>query len=55
MTTEQLRWAVIGAVLVTAVIVVFNLVRDGAWVDVWTVLVGAAGFVLTWEMTRRKD
>lgn len=55
MKSENLRWLVIGVVISCCVMAGIRLVVEQQWSEVVTVVLGAAGFVLTWEVTKADD
>ena len=55
MNPENLRWLVIGMVVAGCTIACVMLVAERQWGELITAVLGVAGFVLTWEVTKSDE
>jgi len=55
MKSGNLRWLVIGVVISCCVMAGVMLVAEQQWGELITAVLGVAGFILTWEVTKQDD
>lgn len=55
MKQENLRWLVIGVVISCCAMAAIMLVVEEQWGELITAVLGIAGFILTWEVTKSDD